>query len=342
MPETYDILVFSAQNLQRGFTQPFGPDDTDAPRPNGAFRTGDETGQTITIVDDYDPALGGQDGDAIDTLDDGTDARQTLGEPVTLTFALPSGAVVTRTFPEGTQVQAEFTQAFRDGTEIVALRFENPLAGQPGEPDLITAGYTTIGAPPEPDTTIGQVRGGSDDGTTAAGALACLVAGAMVDTPEGPRAVEALAAGDLVETLDAGAQPLVWAGSRVVTPAEMMADPLRCGPVRLAGGPVLSPLHRVLRSDAGIALLTGMDEALVEARRLGRRTGWRRVTYHHLATREHHLIRVDGVWCETMLRGDFGDPLAAEGAAGGGRRACRPLLRGYEARVYAALVAQAA
>ena len=41
----------------------------------------------------------------------------------------------------------------------------------------------------------------------------CYVAGTLIDTPQGPVAVENLRAGDLVITVDASPQPLVWVSS---------------------------------------------------------------------------------------------------------------------------------
>jgi hypothetical protein len=81
--------------------------------------------------------------------------------------------------------------------------------------------------------------------------LPCFVAGTRIDTPGGPRAVEDIQAGDMVETRDRGPQPVVWAGRRTVPGTGTYA------PIRVAAGALgnpcdlgLSPAHRVLAQRA--------------------------------------------------------------------------------------------
>lgn len=334
MPSEFEIRVFSAANLTNGSgLQPFIVGATNASTRGGTFSTGAEEGQILTIVDDFNTTAGDQSGDSLTTFDDGTGARQTLGEPLTLTYE-QGGTMVTRTFPAGQQIQAEFKTTFADGTQIVAIRIQNPDAGQPGEPNLVTAGYAVVGGAPPPGTTLGTVVENTGNGTTPYEDLPCFTSSAMIDTPSGPRPAGLLRPGDKVVTRDDGAVPVVWVGARDVTPPEMIADPaLR--PVRMAAGPVLSPLHRVLRTGGPLPLLTGEGEALIEARWLGRpfvpRGGAR---YVHFACERHQVVRADGIWAETLLRVVGTDPLVAE-ALGAARRPARPLLTGYESRVLA-------
>ncbi|MBL9056263.1 MAG: Hint domain-containing protein, partial [Rhodobacteraceae bacterium] len=51
------------------------------------------------------------------------------------------------------------------------------------------------------------------DLTTTPGTAICFLRGTRITTPDGPRAIEDLAEGDLVTTLDHGPQPIRWIGS---------------------------------------------------------------------------------------------------------------------------------
>ncbi|MEM9795679.1 MAG: Hint domain-containing protein [Pseudomonadota bacterium] len=340
MPQTFSVNVYSAQNLLNGSgDQAFGPDQTGTGNPSGTFTTGTETAQSIDIVDDFNTTDPDQSNDQIDEFDDGTGARQFLGEDVTLTFKL-NGSVVTRTFPAGSQVQSEFRLAFDSGgtgTTIYGVRIENPLFGQPGEPELITAGYSVSGGTLPPGTSVGtfDASGSSGNGDVPyASILPCFTPGALIETINGLIAIESLRPGDRVLTRDNGFQTITWTGKRVVDAAELVRHP-EWHPIQMVDGPLLSRLHRVLRDDADLSLLTGETELLVEARHLGRSvradTG---VTYLHFACDGHEVVRADGMWVETLLRGDVIDPLMAE-MIGRDRDAARPLLRGFEAKAMA-------
>ena len=47
--------------------------------------------------------------------------------------------------------------------------------------------------------------------------VVCFTTGTLIATPEGDCAVEALQVGDLVSTVDRGAQPILWIGRRRIT-----------------------------------------------------------------------------------------------------------------------------
>ncbi|PRY94514.1 YD repeat-containing protein [Hasllibacter halocynthiae] len=334
MPSQYEVRIFGASNLTNGSgAQAFTSGATNGSTRTGTFTTGSDTGQIVTIVDDFNTTGPNQGGDSLTTFDDGTGARQALGEPVTLTYD-QNGTTVTKTFPPGSQVQAEFVTEFSDGTEIVAIRIQNPDAGQPGQPNLVTAGYAVVGGAPPPGTTLGTITGNTGNGTTPYSDLPCFTPDVLIDTPSGPRPVGLLRPGDMVLTRDDGACEVTWTGARDVSLAEMAAEPSLC-PIRLASGPVLSPLHRVLQIGGAIPLLTGEGEALIEARWLGRAfrpAGG--VRYVHFACARHQIVRAAGLWAETLLRPVGRDPLMAE-AKGAARHPARPLLTGYESRVLA-------
>ena len=154
--------------------------------------------------------------------------------------------------------------------------------------------------------------------------IPCIVAGMRVATPRGAVAVETLGPGDLVCTRHGPPLPVLWAGRRVVTAAQMRAD-ARLLPIEIAAGalgrhaPVrLSALH-------GVQVPEGAAGALARAGHLAA-TGWggarvlrglarqgAEVSYHHLLLPRHALISVEGLWVESLWPG--GQALAGFDAA---------------------------
>ena len=145
--------------------------------------------------------------------------------------------------------------------------------------------------------------------------VVCFTPGTMLETPEGPRPVETLFAGDKVVTKDAGAQTILWAGSRNVSGARLYAMPdLR--PVRIRDGAlgtgqpngdlIVSPDHRMLVTGAAAKALWGEKEVLVAARdlvdghRIARDLAAKSVVYHHLMLEHHHVIVANGVETESF------------------------------------------
>ena len=63
----------------------------------------------------------------------------------------------------------------------------------------------------------------------------CFTAGTLIETPTGAKAIEDLAEGDLVLTLDHGPQPIRWVGSRILTSVDLQANP-RLRPICVLAG----------------------------------------------------------------------------------------------------------
>jgi len=188
--------------------------------------------------------------------------------------------------------------------------------------------------------------------------IPCFAAGTLIDTPDGPCAVETLRAGDLVDTLDSGPQPLRWVASRSLSLAELVADPTLVA-VRIAPGALgdnlptdaltVSPQHRILFSGARCELHFGEDEVLVPAIHLSDRPGITRplqpVTYVHLMFDAHQILHAAGVWSESYQPGaatlsGLPDPQRDELfrlfpalAEGSTFPAARSTLRAYESRL---------
>ena len=143
-----------------------------------------------------------------------------------------------------------------------------------------------------------------------------LVAGASLRTPCGPRRVENIRVGDLVVTRDAGLQPVRLVFSRVVTAAELAADP-SLAPVRLAPRAIapmmpgqdllIGPAHRLLipgwrlegKEDHEMTLLparelAGVNDTIHTARDVGD------VTYYSIMFDEHVVFCANGMPVESF------------------------------------------
>lgn len=149
----------------------------------------------------------------------------------------------------------------------------------------------------------------TDTGFVTVDTVPCFVAGTRIRTPLGDVAVEHLAPGDLIDTLDDGAQPLRWTGQRTVAATGALA-PIRitAGALGDHGDLMLSPLHRVLVGDTLSALLFGEDDVLIAARDLVNDLTIRpcpggQVTYVHLLFDRHQVIWSEGLATESFLPG---------------------------------------
>ncbi|NJS39313.1 MAG: Hint domain-containing protein [Rhodobacteraceae bacterium] len=142
--------------------------------------------------------------------------------------------------------------------------------------------------------------------------------GTRIDTPDGPRPVEALQPGDLISTLDNGSQALRWIGRRWVSPPEMaFREDLQ--PLRLEAGVLgnerallISPRHRVLLNDWRAQVYFGEDQILVPAQALLNGATVRQVlplagvTYLHLLFDRHEVILSEGALSESLHLGETG------------------------------------
>lgn len=181
----------------------------------------------------------------------------------------------------------------------------------------------------------------------------CFVAGTMIATPDGPRAVETLKPGDLVLTLDDGPQPVLYASH------ESFHANGCCAPVRICKGALgnardlyVSQQHRMLIDDWRAELYFGQDEVLVAAKHLVNgdtiyvQPGGK-VDYVHLLFARHQIIWAEGILSESYFPGHFMGrscpelhdeiahmfPDVVEFAAMLDTDTARPVLRGAEAAV---------
>lgn len=149
-------------------------------------------------------------------------------------------------------------------------------------------------------------------------AAVCFCDGTLIDTPNGPRAIETLRRGDLVMTLDHGAQPIRWIGAtaldRIDLALERKRHPVRIRAGALGGGLPLRDLmvsrqHRVLLRTEGAAERFGATEVLIPAIKLVGRPGIEivedvtEVRYWHLLFEQHELVFSEGSLTESLYPG---------------------------------------
>ncbi len=179
----------------------------------------------------------------------------------------------------------------------------------------------------------------------------CFARGAMIACPDGPRAIENLQAGDLVLTMDNGAQPIRWIGRRT------MAAIGKFAPVRIRAGVLgaqetleVSPQHRILLQGAEVELQFACPQVfaaathLVDGDGVSVREGGE-VEYFHLLFDEHQIVWANGVASESLFLGKTGmaslddDSIAEiqtmfpelDLASGQGYESARPVLKSFEA-----------
>lgn len=135
----------------------------------------------------------------------------------------------------------------------------------------------------------------------------CFTPGTMIDVQGGRCAVQDIKAGQMVLTMDNGAQP-VCAVLRQTMRAYGNFAPIRfeVGSIGNKTAFMVSPEHRMLIADWRAQLMTGQDEVLVAAKHLinGRdvtRVEGGVVEYIHLLFDKHQIVYGDGCPSESCL-----------------------------------------
>ena len=133
----------------------------------------------------------------------------------------------------------------------------------------------------------------------------CFYPGTGIATPEGERAVETLAIGDLVRTADGKTRPVRWIGRQTVS--TRFGDKTRTLPIRIGAGSLAPGLPRrdlLLSPDHAVAL----DGILIQASALLNHTSItrehnvpERFTYYNIELASHELILAEGQPCETFI-----------------------------------------
>lgn len=277
--------------------------------------------QTITLNNNNWEAISINDDDP--NFED-NDNSQTLNGTQTL------GGV---TYDGGRVVESEYavTVSDPDGNTYRLLAFNirepNPSTGNTfGTVEglaFVGPGFPPIGVP----LTVLQNFEFPSDPYASLTAPPCFIAGTQILTPDGYRTINDLAVGDLVTTLDHGAQPVRWIGVARLPKSVLVNEP-KFRPVTICkdafgrGRPArdlqVSPQHRILVSGWQAEILFGEADVLVPAIKLVndltiRSTGPDNdVTYVHLMFDRHEIIWADGLTSESFLPGLVGARDAAE------------------------------
>lgn len=160
----------------------------------------------------------------------------------------------------------------------------------------------------------GYQGGSSIDGAT----IVCFTTGTLISTPEGERVIEALGVGDEVLTMDHGAQPIRWIGSRALDAIDLTHQP-KLRPVRIRAGVLgeslperdlmVSPQHRVLVRSKIAERMFDTREVLIPAIKLVALEGIdvaedvESVTYWHMLFDTHEIVFSDGAPTESLFTG---------------------------------------
>lgn len=186
--------------------------------------------------------------------------------------------------------------------------------------------------------------------------IICFAAGTMIETADGPVAVENLSVGDHLVTRDDGNQALRWIGARSVEAKGKLA------PITFEAGSLpglenslsVSPQHRMLISGPQAELLFGEPEVLVAAKHLLGMPGvtsepTTMVTYYHLMLDRHQILFAEGAETESFYASELGletisthckarlfeaFPYLSEDIAAYGETV-RPCLKAHEAKLLA-------
>ncbi len=146
----------------------------------------------------------------------------------------------------------------------------------------------------------------------------CFARGTLIQTEDGPVAVEDLRAGMKVITRDHGAQDVRWIGSRVLCAKSLAVNP-NLRPIRISAGAlgqglperdlVVSPQHRILVRSKIAQKMFGCAEVLVAAKQLLQIDGidvahdLESVEYFHILFDRHEIVLSEGAETESLYTG---------------------------------------
>ena len=139
----------------------------------------------------------------------------------------------------------------------------------------------------------------------------CFAKGTLIETDTGPVAIESLAIGDLVHTMDNGFQPIRWVGNRKISgQADMAPILIRAGALGNYRNLYVSPQHRMLVNDWRSEMYFGEPQVFTVAKHLVNdstivRVPCDTVTYFHMSFNQHEVIYSEGIPTESLHLGSM-------------------------------------
>lgn len=252
------------------------------------------------------------------TISDGADATIIDGDDVV--NETPNDP--TQTY-NGNAIAWDYTMTVNDGVnnyEIGVMDYDSNGSGSFDYPTS-EQGYFIVflgDVPPLNTTlTVGSIidNGPNIDVDTP---VPCFTTGTMIETAFGPRRVETLKPGDLVLTLDHGAQTVRWIGTRSLSTADLAKNP-KLRPIRIAAGALgnglpkrdlcVSPQHRMLVRSPIVRRMFNTDEVLLPAAKLVGLPGIEidqdaaETTYVHVLFDSHEIVFAEDAPTESLFTG---------------------------------------
>ena len=147
--------------------------------------------------------------------------------------------------------------------------------------------------------------------------IVCFVRGSLIETANGPVAVEHLGIGDLIVTRDNGVQEIRWISSTKLGKTSIAKNP-NLRPIRIKAGALgentpstdlmVSPQHRVLVRSKIAQRMFGTMEVLVAAKQLCLLDGIdiadvSEVEYFHFLFDQHEVVYSNGAETESLYTG---------------------------------------
>lgn len=235
------------------------------------------------------------------------------GKQVDIQDLIDSGDATFSTVMAGTDPPKPGTHIIEDGGVTSTGSFDNG-----------SLGFLTINVPVESVEVFGT---GGDSGNwdlievgidSKSSAVVCFAADTELQTPQGPRRVCELEAGDQVITQTGRTRTIIATNARHVRSIELHRE-TRLLPIRIAAGALgvgvperdllVSRQHRILLASRIARRICGHDEVLIPAFRLVGLPGIeiaraiQPISYHHILLDCHDIVLANGAPAETLFMG---------------------------------------
>ncbi|GEM_PF-1487121 len=308
-PATGDIVNVTVSTPDNAggesfFVQDNNPNDPAAPNVLGAFYPDRPTDGPTEVTLNFDQFVENVTFQLFD-IDTGTGTGfGQWDDEITIIATRPDGTVLTITYDNAGNQIVNGNVITGNGTtntprgDTVDVTIAGPLSDitiiYDNGPNSTSVGYVGIG----------------DISFDLFGPL-CFARGTMLETDRGEIAIEDLAVGDMVRTMDNGMQPIRWVGS-TTTPATGSNAPVlfRKGAIGNSRDMLLSPAHRVLLQGWRTELLFGKSQMLASAKSLVNdstilRQAREKVEYFHVLFDQHEIVFSEGAPTESFHPADM-------------------------------------